>query len=313
MLPIRIDGLLGKKETNYAVDAVPVVGTNAIRVSQRVFSSLKLSWAFPNKRLDAANGQLIPPAPAKAHGRIATIDVFWEAKGAGVSYNGGARVEADPLFQACGCALVVSGAPDSAAYSQADTGHASATIYAYADGNLYKIVGCRGAIVTDWRAGMLGLVHFRMYGLVPADPTTQALPGGFIYAAQEPLAGVAFGLAIGGWTPSLLSCGFDQGVTPERLDSLNATDGVEQYDYGDAAPIFKLAAKTPSALATYNPYTDPAARTSRAIAAVYGNVQFNRMKFNATGTLDTHDHADQSRFTAYDLQYDLQSWNFTFD
>ena len=314
MLPVRIDGVLAKKEVTYAVDPIPVVGTNAVRVSQRVWSSLKVTWAFPNKRNDAANGTLIPPRAGLAHGRVVQLDVVWEAKGGGSSYNAGARIEADPLFQACGCALAVSAAPDSLTYTQADTGHASCTIYAYANGALYKIVGCRGAIVTDWRAGMLGLVKFRMWGILAADPADTALPGGFVYQAQEPLAGVGMALAIGGWTPSLLSMGFDQGVSPARLDSMNASDGVEQYDYGDALPIFKVSAKTPASLATYNPYTDPKARTARSIAVVYGSVQFDRMKFNVTSAmLDTHDHPTQEKFTAYDLQYDLQDWNFVFD
>jgi hypothetical protein len=293
---------------------VPVVGTNAVRVSQRVFSSLKVTWAFPNKRNDAATGTLIPPRAGLAHGRVVELDIVWEAKGGGTTYQAGARIEADPLFLACGCGLTVVPAPDSLVYAQADTGHASCTIYAYANGSLYKIVGCRGAITTDWKAGTLGMVRFKMYGLLVADPPDVALPGGFVYQAQEPLAGVAFGLGIGGWTPSLISCGFDQGVKPERLDSMNATDGVEQYDYGDALPTFKVSAKTPATLAVYNPYTDPKARTARAIATVYGSVQFNRMKFNVTSAmLDTHGHADQQKFTAYDLQYDLQDWNFTFD
>ncbi len=312
--PIRLDGLLAKKEVTYNTDPVPVVGTNAVRISQRAWSSLKLTWAFPNKRTDAASGTLIPVRPALAHGRVAQVDVFWEAKGGGSSYQGGARIEADPLFQAAGCSLTVNAAPDSLVYAQADTGHASCTIYAYAGGFLYKITGCRGAILTDWKAGMLGLVHFRMYGILAADPIDTALPGGFVYQAQEPLAGVSFGLAIGGWTPSMISCAFDQGVKPERLDSLNATDGVEQYDYGDANPTFKLSAKTPASLATYNPYTDPKTRTARAIAIVYGSVQFNRMKLNVTNAyLDTHDHPDQQKFTAWDLSYDLMDWNFTFD
>lgn len=312
--PIRLDGLLAKKEVTYNTDPVPVVGTNAVRVSQRVFSSLRPTWAFPNKRNDAASGSLLPVRPGLAHGRVVQIDVFWESKGAGSSYNGGGRVEADPLFQACGCALTTSAAPDSATYAQADTGHASCTIYGYAGGFLYKITGCRGVIMTDWKAGLLGPVHFRMYGLLVADPIDTALPGGFVYQAQEPLPGVSLGLSIGGWTPSMISCAFDQGITQQRLDSLNATDGVEQYDFADAAPTFKLSAKTPASLATYNPYTDPKARTARSIAIVYGSVQFNRMKFNVTNAyLDTHDHPDQNKFTAWDLSYDLLDWNFVFD
>lgn len=312
--PIRLDGLLAKVEGSYGTDSVPVIATDAVRVSQRVWSSLQVDWAFPNDRPDAASGSLIHVKPAKAHGRVVTIDAFWEAKGAGSSYNGGARPEADGLFLGCGCSATPNAAPDSVKYQQVDLAHPSCTIYAYAGGFLFKIVGCRGSMRMPWKAGLLGIVQFHMQGLLITDPLDTALPAGIAYDAQEPLASVGYGLAIGAWTPSVISSEFDQGAPLDRLDSDNGTDGIDQFDFADSLPKFSVSAKTPASLATYNPYTDPAARTARAIALATGTVQFDRMKFNVTNAyLNTHKNADQAKYTAWDLEYLLADWNFVFD
>ena len=62
---MRLDGFAAKVETTYGTDIVPVPATDAVRVSERVFSNLTISHAFENTREDAASGSLFTLAPAK--------------------------------------------------------------------------------------------------------------------------------------------------------------------------------------------------------------------------------------------------------
>ena len=216
-IPLRLDGLLAKIESTYGTDSVPVVGTDGVRVSQRLWSTLQLSYAWENLRRDIISGSVFPPVPASPVGRMVTMDIAWEIKGAGSDI----QPEAAPLIRACGWSET-----DGAlmfTYAIAAQPHDSCTIYAYAGGMLFKIVGCRGTLKWSHVPGELGAMHFNMMGLLTADPAASALGVITSYDATVPLAGVAYGLTVGSWSPDVIAAEFNQGATVQRLDRW--TDG----------------------------------------------------------------------------------------
>jgi len=285
-LPIRLDGLLAKIESTYAVDSVPVVGTDAVRVNERLWPKLQETYAWRNRRDEAASSSLVPPPPALPRGRIISLDFMWELKGSrtGGAYSAGNKIEASPLLQSCMAAeaLDTTGGAEKLTYTHADSSHSSCSIYAYASGYLYKILGCRGVWSWPISVGILTNLRFQMQGLLNSK-TVAALPGGFTYATPNPLAGVNLALSIGGvWSPDVLTAEFQpQGTTAlERLDSGNATDGVQSFDIGATMqPTFKLSAKAVNS--AYDPSVDLAANTIRTLSLQYGTVQYNKAKLTS--------------------------------
>ena len=305
-IPLRLDGLLAKVEGTYGTDSVPVVGTDGVRVAQRLWSSLTLSNAWENLRRDIVSGSVYPPIPASPVGRMVSMDIAWECKGAGSDVVS----EAAPLIRACG--FSETDGVSMFTYAIASQPHDSCSIYAYAGGMLFKIVGCRGTLRWAHVPGELGIMRFAMQGLLTADPAASALGVITSYDTTAPLPGVGYALTVGSWSPDVIAAEFIQGANVQRLDSLNATDGIREFDWGLVDPTITLSAKAPKDAtvlfdtATYNPYADAKARTSRAIAWTQGNTQFNRIKLNAPAAyVNVPKHTDQQDYAGLDLTYNL--------
>jgi len=309
-LPLRLDGLLAKIESTYGTDSVPVAATDAVRVSERVWSSFTPDYAWDNLRDEMAWGAILPGKPALPRGRFARIVVAWEAKGAGATYVGLANSpEALALLRACG--MTQANPSDTITYVQASQSHDSCTIYAYAGGMLFKVVGCRGRMRWPITAGQLGIIRFEMIGILTADPADTALPA-ITYDSPEPIASVNMGLTVGAWTPDVISGEFDQGVDPQRLDSANGADGIKEYDYGEATPLMTLTAKA-VALATYNPHADLKARTARAINLTWGAAQYDRVLLAITNAyINSIKHTNQNGFAGWELEYKPTDWTISF-
>lgn len=299
---LRLDAALAKTEVTYGVDPVPAAATDSVRISRRLWSLITLDYQWENRRQDAANGSIIPVKPAIPRGRKVRVDIFWEVKGAGVD----AAPEAAPLYIGCGL-------PEVDGVSMFDYGpltsgtKGSATIYAYAGGLLFKCVGCRGRFRWPLVVGEIAVHQFTMFGVLTGDPATTAVAAP-TYDTAEPIAGVNTALTIGAWTPDWLSGELDlTGVDPELLMSGNATDGIKEFDFGTADPTFRLSARK-VALATYDPYADLKARTSRSLVMTWGSAQFNRVKVvSAPLSILSHGHADGEGFVNWDLSYQVES------
>jgi len=305
----RLDGLLAKVQPTPGVDAVPVVGTDAVRINRRLWSAIEYDYAWKNMRHDVATGTISPPKPALPRGRFAKITIAWEARGAGADVP----PEVDPLLRACGFAQTDGTGLFS--YAQASQAHELATIYAYAGGVLFKLIDCRGRFRWPLVVGEVAIHEFTMWGLLAADPATTALPGGFVYDSTEPVAGVNTGLSIGGVTMDWLNGEFDPiGLDPERLDSGNALDGIAGFDYADVEPTFRLTLRK-VALATYDPMADLKARTTRALLMTFGPaVAFNRIKLLSTNlSLKQHKPTASQGFVNWDLEAFVESWTLQFD
>lgn len=317
---LRIEGLIGAAESTYLTDAEPA-NTNGIRGVGRIWSALGLEWAFANLREDTMSNSLIGVAPGVPQGRIVNIDYRVQLMGAGAAYSSSTpvRPECDPLLVAAGFARTHTdtSSSEAVAYDLADTGHGSATVYAYAGGKEFKIVGLRGNITWNPQAGGLGEIQFQGIGLVTA--VAEASVPTITYAAVVPPTAVGMGLAIvpsGGssWTPRAASFSVTTGHELPRLDDVNSSQGIEGWFFSATNPRLTMTARA-TAISTYSPYTLAAARTVQTIDATLGSTQYNRVKLdvNLAYLLNDPQPADDQGFAAWALEFMLRDLQIDFD
>lgn len=310
-IPVRLDGMLAKVEGSYGVDASPVVGTDGVRISQRFWNQLTPSYAWENLRLDAATGTIFPAAAAVPRGSMASLDILCEVKGPGVAYSASIKPEVDPLLQACGWLSTGSftGGSEKFTYTLLASSHPSATIYGYAGGMVFKILGARGTMNWLMRAGEIGAMRFQMQGIL-SSISALAVPTITSYDATSPVASVNMGISLGTYDPDWTTAEFVQGANMARFDSGNAADGIAQFNWTLVQPVFNITVRAPDDgtgkfdTANFNPYADATARTSRAIDATQGSAQYNRAKLSIASTyvvMPTHSEDNQS--AALNLSY----------
>lgn len=98
------------------------------------------------------------------------------------------------------------------------------------------------------------------------------------------------------------------GQDVQRLDSVNAAEGIFSFEIVGFDPIMTVNART-TILATYDPYADMRARTSRAIAIAAGTVQFNKWDIAVVDAyVRDPSHSVDNGVVAYDLEYILQDY-----
>lgn len=280
MESIVLDGLTAKTEPSRGTDALPVVGTDGVRLAEHIWSQITLDFAFPNDRDDHASGSIIPLKGGRPEGPIVELEIRVPAIGAGARYDG-ATVwpESRPLLLAT--PVLESFDPtvddEKVSYAHADTAHGSCTIYAYGGGMVFKVVGCQGVLEWSLEAGMLGVLTFRMQGIL-TEISQLALPA-ITYSTVEPptIAGVNLILIPTiPWLPDFLSASFGQGAVVNRLDSGNASRAVEGFHVPRVVPTFQLNARTVP-LATFDPYALAQSRDNVEIEWTAGTASYERV------------------------------------
>lgn len=321
--PLRIEGLLVEEEVTYGTDPTPVASTEGIRGVGRIWSAMTPEWAFPNKREDVVSNSLIGVAPGPPRGRIMNIDYTVQLMGAGTAYSGVptiVRPEADALIMACGMARthVDTGGSETVSYAFADTGHSSCTIWAYAGGKLFKVVGCRGNWTWAPTAGGLGEIRFQLQGMLSTAPTEVAVPT-ITYDAVVPPAAVAIGLAIvpdslSSWTPNTADMEITSGHEVDRFDDPNAADGIEGFFIGKTDPRFTFTPRTED-LTDYTAYAHAASQLVHTIDFTIGAVQYNQVGFNANLMYLMNDPPpdEDGNFAAWQAEYQLRDGAILFD
>lgn len=316
---LKIEGLTGLVETTYLTDAAPTT-SNGIRGVGRIWSALGLEWAFANRREDTVSNSLIGVAPGAPVGRLVNIDYRFPLMGAGAAYSGTTpvRPESDPIIVASAFARTHDDtiSSEKVTYDLADSGHGSATLYAYAGGKLFKIVGVRGNLTWAASPGVLGEVQFQGVGLV-TDITETAVPA-ITYSAVVPPPAVNMGLAVvpnGGasWTPRG-TFSVTTGHELPRLDDVSSAQGIEGWFYSATNPRCTITARAVS-LTEYPAYALAANRTVQTIDAVLGSTQYNRVRLDIELAYLDSDPAptDDQGFAAQTLEYMLRDLQIEFD
>lgn len=308
---VFIEGLLAKAESSYGVDPTPSNTTDAVRLADRLWSSMQIRQEWENDRDDTVSGTLLPVLPAKPRGRVVEYTLQVEPQPKGSAYSAvGDLFGFTALMRAGGHSanLVTSGvdfAPVSAAIE-------SATLYAYGNTNVYKITGCRHRVRMIAEAGRLLRFAFEGQGLLATDPATASLPS-ITYLAPEPPPVVAATLAIGGWSPVFQSCELDFGQQVALIPSGNAADGIASISIVLHRPMLRVTVEAP-AIGTYDPYTIRKSRTSQTITATFGSGAGSAVDIQSTtGYLVNIRHADVEGKTGYELEYRLTAASIRFD
>lgn len=279
----RLDGLLAKVETVYGTDALPVAGTDGVQLDERLWSQIEVDYLERNTRENAHTGRLSPGIDGAPSGRFAHITLTAVLKGAGVAYTAGGagvRPEIDALLRAAGHAAVFSAVPTPQwSYTGLDDGQESATLYAYAAGSLFKIVGARGKVTFDLQAAKNGMVKFEFWGLLAEDPTDAALPAityPRIAVQAVPVASSALLLDAFGATYKSLS--IDPGIDVTAAPRGNAADGHAGYEVTGLKPSATVVIDSP-AKAAFNAWAREKSGAPFTWSLALGQVQYNRMTF----------------------------------
>ena len=311
--PLEIEGFLGKVESAYGVDAAPVAGTDGIRTSGRLWAGITPEWAFPNLNEDLLNNSLVPAEPGTPAGRIVSLEIAMQLRGAGIAYSSTTpvRPESDAVLVACGMSRTHddTASSETVTYTMVDSGYGSSTFYVYAGAKLFRISGTRGVWTWEPLAGELGLLRARMQGLLLTDPT-EIEPPAITYDSVVVPPNVAMGLAIvpdGGspWGPRTRNVTVTPGQNIVRLDDISAADGIEGFFYrGRSSPLFTMTPRTQD-LTTYDPWDHRNdARSHQIDMQLNPNTQYNRVFLAIQEAyLNTPGNADDQGFAANNLEY----------
>lgn len=313
--PLRLDGLLAKVEGTYRTDSAPAAATDGVRIAERLWPTITIGHRFLSRRDGAATGTLRMAKPTVRKARVAVLDFAWEARGAGAAYSASVKPEADDLLRACGLSEVgdFTVSAEKYTYTPVDTGHASATLWAYAGDWVFKVVGARGSLVVPLNAGELGTVRFRITGFVDVAPIQASLPA-VTYQATLPPPFVGASLVVGAWSPDVLSAEFDEGAQIVENPSANHVSGLAGVDIAAFDPRYTLRAKSVPP-GTFDSYAGAAAATERTINQTLGDTQYNRLKLNITNAAYQEDpeHEDQDGFAGWRLPFQATDFALVFD
>lgn len=317
---MRLDGITTKVEGSYASDPTPVVGSDTIRLKDRVWNNLTLSYAYPNLRENTTNTSILPLAAGAKKGWMATLDFGMELTGYGGAYTATHLPGGHALLRCCGLgqAVDLSGGSETVTYTMANGSHTSTTIWAYAGGYLFKINGCRGNLVWTIEPGTLGELRFQIQGIV-ASSANQAFPT-FSFAgaqSQVPQPNVGVALTISSWTPARVSAVLDLGANVVQRASANQAGGVE-FAISHFDPHFTVTCES-ELVATYDAYTiakpaSTAVPTNQTIDMTVGATQYNKINLDVNNaTLEDIGHSDLDGFSGWELSYRLSHMDIVYD
>jgi hypothetical protein len=321
MYPLRLEGLLIKEESTYGTDSVPTAGANGVRGTGRLWPALSSEFAFPNLREDVVSNSLVSVAPGLAYGQTMNIDWRVEVKGAGAAYSSvtPVRPEVDPFLRCCAMSRthVDTVSSESVSYALADTGHVGATVYAYAGGKKFVVVGCKGNQTLEGSAGVISHIRFQLQGMLTS--VTEASVPAITYSSVNPPAAVGLSLAIvpsgqSSWTPRVPGFELSTGHTIDRLDDFNSADGIEGFFIGDSKPRFSFTPRTKD-LTTYDAWTYAQSRLVHTIDATIGTAQYNRLDIDIglAYLMNQPQPAEDGNFAASRKEYMLRDLVLRFD
>lgn len=257
--------ILIKVESTYNTDSVPVVGTDAVLISNP-------SWAHEGaRRLTREHVKSTLDTLKQIYGgSLKSVSFDMEMKGSGAA---GTAPEMGAALRACGLDETVV-ASTSVTYLPLSVSLESATIYYYQDGKRHILTGCRGNVSFNLSAGEFGVASFNFTGHI-GTVADVALPSGtFDTTLPVPLIGLSF--TIGAYAAEINALEFslnNQILTPA---SISASDGYGEIRIGgrdvsgSIDPEDQLIA-TKDFLADWTADTELALDTG-AIGTVAGNI-----------------------------------------
>lgn len=312
--PIVMEAMMAEVETTYLTDPTPVAGTDDLVLADRIWPVLRIEDNWPNLRdsvVVGGGGSLLPTTPTIPRGRLVRLNFSVEPRPKGSAYAAVGDLRGlGALYRACG--LSVTLATSGLDFTWISASLEGCTIWAYSDGNRYRINGCRGKCRLVGNAGQPLLAVFEMTGVLRLAPDAAAVPS-ITYLPTPAPSIVSAGLTVGPWSPDFEMFELDFGQEVVVRPSGNASDGIGSIRIARHRPRFKLTADS-VALATYDPYADALARTARTIACTIGTGAGLQIKLSGlTSYVQVPVNADLTGFTGRNLEYIVTAGSHRYD
>lgn len=264
--------ILAKKETNYAVDAVPTVGANAILT--RNFQSRLLEVDVLERNLDL---------PTVGASKVSTTQArrghTFEVEVAG----SGAAATAAPwavLFEGCGMGAAASlTTPTRNEQKHAAAPYSSLTFYDFIESERRKMLGARGSAGWNFTSGAIPFFTFDFTGLLPAaNPFDTAAPGTPVFTAfKDPVevntTNTTF--TLDGFAALLRSFDGNQGANISRRSLV----GADYINRGNHAITGNIVIEAPN-IATKDYLSTIRAGTEIVLALAHGITAGNIVKID---------------------------------
>jgi len=211
--------VLAKIETTYGVDASPTAAANAILCEEPEIEVL-------GKKLERNNTRSYLGALTPLNiGEGIKISFGTELKGSGTA---GTAPEIGPLLRACGLTetVVASTSVTYDPHSDVLNGE-SVTLYFYRDAILHKVLGARGNVSLEAKAGEFAKLKFELTGLY-AGPVDTTLPTGTFNAVLPPVFQNA-SFSLDGYSAVIENLSVNLGNEIAKRVDANAASGIKEY------------------------------------------------------------------------------------
>ncbi len=245
--------ILFKKESTYATDAAPVAGTDALLSFE---GSIKVEADKLERKQDLP---YFGADPFVLVGKRATVEFSFDMIGAA---NVGEAAPIAPVLLACAHAETLD-EDVSATYNPVSSAFASATIYFYHAGILFKVTGARGTAEWDLSIKQFGRGKATFTGIISVASIAESTPGSLTLTAfQTPVANETetLSVTVGGVAVNATKFTFAQN------QDVRMFEGSESREVGvvDRMPSGVLTMFA-EALATFNPWSIADALTDKEI------------------------------------------------
>lgn len=292
-------------ETTPGADAAPTLADHAIRLVGPL--AVEEFYLEENARNDVLYGGLGTLAPAAPSGRALRFKGRAVLVGAGSAYSAANLPEAHPLLAAAGFVPAVDTDPagsESVVYATGDEAVTTITAVAFMSGKQYKLTsGVLESFSISCEAGSFPTFDFSVVGVAqaPSEQSIGTLPTDDV---AYPIWRGTNSLEISGATGLVarsLSAGLELSVTPRA--SANGSDAHAGYRITGRSAMVQVRAEV-APLSAWNPYQDHAQRTSRTLAARFGQTQYQRVRLDVANAqaMDVDDTDDQG-LRVYNVSY----------
>lgn len=276
-------GLLAKAEASYGAGGTLAAATDGVLLAEP--GTARIGYLDLGRRGRAAGGggegKLATPT-----GREVELACKTRWRGPGSAYSASVRSEADILRRIAGLSATVSGAGPNeiVTYAPIAAAFTSAVLELYAAGELWKLIGGYGDYGWVARAGGFLEEEFTVRGVLSTAPTDVAVPAITYLAPTHPkIAAIAFNVgAIGVANFKVRELEFRLSREMERRADANGAlaGGHAGWAMGGYTPEL-VATFEGLPVATYNPYADWEAGTTRALTCLVGTANYNQRQFDA--------------------------------
>ena len=261
--------ILAKVESTYKTDPTPTPAADSVRVFD--LNVNPIGEVLEREDVSATLSRL-------AHGIGSRhVEVTFSTH---LKHSGTKDVVSDigPLLRACGFAETIN-ATISVVYDPVSTGWESVTIYAYLDGLLFKVLGCRGSVAIAAEVGGWARLNWRFLGHYQA-PTDAAIPTGAVFDSTKPQAFIGGTFTYGAFAAKIKGLELDMAnelsMEPDPADA----NGVGTVEIVNRSPAGSLDPQAVT-VATRDFFANWLSGTEAALQAVIGATTGNIVTIDA--------------------------------